>query len=287
VACTWTASEMTLFGAAWNRFAPFDLRAALDILVIAALLYYLLKLFRGTRAAQMVMAIVLLVALYQLARWARLETVDWLLTTTLPYLAIALIVIFQPEIRRALARAGHTPKWWRLFSHHPPEVQDDLVMAAGSLAQNRTGALIVLERRTGLRTYVESGIPLDAILSYDLLLAIFRPESPMHDGAVIVREGRIAAAACFLPLSLNPLLAPPLGTRHRAAIGVTEESDAVAVVVSEENGRISLAVGGTLEANLSTTRLAERLTTLFVGLRPPVLLPSVPGSTRSTAHGGE
>lgn len=269
--------------AIWNPFAQFDLRAALDIFVIAALLYYLLRLFRGTRAVQMVSAILLLVAIYQLARWAHLAMVDWLLTTTLPYLAIALIVLFQPEVRRALAGVGHPPHWLRIFSSNPTEAHDDLVMAAGYFAQSRVGALIVMERRMGLRTYIESGIPLDAVLSYDLLLSIFHPKSPMHDGAVIVNEDRITAAACFLPLSLNPSLASPLGTRHRAAIGVTEESDAVAVVVSEETGRISVAVGGALEENLTQARLTERLSELFSSYRPPVALPSVPGSARRPA----
>jgi diadenylate cyclase len=274
--------------AIWNPFAQFDLRAALDIVVIAALLYYLLRLFRGTRAVQIVTAILLLVGVYQLAQWAHLAMVDWLMTTTLPYLAIALIVLFQPEVRRALAGVGHPPFWARVFSRNPTEAHDDLVMAAGYFAQSRVGALIVLERRMGLRTYIESGIPLDAVLSYDLLLSIFHPNSPMHDGAVIVHEDRIKAAACFLPLSLNPTLASPLGTRHRAAIGVTEESDAVAVVVSEETGRISIAVSGALEENVTPARLSERLAQLFSSYRPPVALPSVPGSPRrSVADGGE
>lgn len=272
--------------AVWNPFAQFDVRAALDILIIATLLYYLLRLFRGTRAVQLVTAILLLVALYQLARWSHLAMVDWLLTTSLPYLAIALIILFQPEVRRALARAGQPPSWLRFFSGNPTEAHDDLVMAAGFLAQNRVGALIVLERRMGLRTYIESGIPLEAILSYDLLLSIFHPESPMHDGAVIVRNNRVTAAACFLPLSLNPALSTPLGTRHRAAIGVTEESDAVAVVVSEETSRISLAVGGTLEENVSPARLAELLAALFSSYRPHVALPSVPGSVRRPVENG-
>ncbi len=272
--------------AVWNPFAQFDVRAALDILIIATFLYYLLRLFRGTRAVQLVTAILFLVALYQLARWSHLAMVDWLLTTSLPYLAIALIVLFQPEVRRALARAGQTPSWLRFFSENPTEAHDDLVMAAGYFAQNRIGALIVLERRMGLRTYIESGIPLDAILSYDLLLSIFHPTSPMHDGAVIVRSNRVTAAACFLPLSLNPALATPLGTRHRAAIGVTEESDSVAVVVSEETSYISLAVGGALEENVTPARLATRLSELFSSYRPHVALPSVPGSVRRPAENG-
>jgi diadenylate cyclase len=256
----------------WLQLAPFDLRAALDILIIAALLYYVLKLFRGTRAVQLMVAIVLMVLFYKGARWLRLDMVEWLLTTMLPYFAIALIVLFQPEIRRALARLGHTPFWGRFSARDSSGVMDDLVLAASYFSQNRIGALVALERDTGLRTYIESGLPLDAALSYDLLLAIFHPSSPMHDGAVIVQGSRVAAAACFLPLTLNPSLSTQLGTRHRAAIGVTEESDSVALVVSERTGAISLAVGGALETNLAPEQLSSRLSKLFsrFGARPAV-----------------
>jgi diadenylate cyclase len=153
------------------------------------------------------------------------------------------------------------------------------VLAAGYFAQNRIGALITFEREVGLRTYIESGIPLDANLSYDLLLAIFRPGSPLHDGAVIVQGTRIAAAACFLPLTLNPMTSNQLGTRHRAGIGVTEESDAVAVVVSEQTGAISLAAGGTIELGLTVEQLTERLANLFRRFRTTMALPApVPGA---------
>ncbi len=260
----------------WNAFARLDIRAALDILIIAVIIYYLLKLLRGTRALQMVLAVLLLVVFYKGARWARLEMVEWLLTTLLPYLAIALIVLFQPEIRRALARMGRNLSWGRFSSRNPPEWQDDLVLAAGHFSQNHIGALVVLERGVGLRTYVESGIPLDAAVSYDLLLAIFHPASPLHDGAVIVQGGRIAAAACFLPLSLNPTISNQLGTRHRAAIGVTEESDAAVVLVSEQTGAIALATSGAIELNLTPEQLTERLASLFARRRPQVVLPGGP-----------
>jgi diadenylate cyclase len=226
-----------------NPFSRLSVRAALDILIIAMLIYYMLKLLRGTRAMQMLVAILLLIILYEGARRAQFEMVEWLLDTLLPYVAIALIVLFQPEIRRALDRFGRNLSLARFSSTSPSSSFDDVVLAAGYFAQNRIGALIAFERDVGLRTYIESGLPLDANLSYDLLLSIFRPGSPMHDGAVIVQATRIASAACFLPLTLNPLTSTQLGTRHRAAIGVTEESDAVAVVVSEQTGAISLAVG--------------------------------------------
>jgi len=264
----------------WNALARLDARGALDILIIAVILYYLLKLLRGTRALQMVLALLLLVLFYKGARWARLEMVEWLLTTLLPYVAIALIVLFQPEIRRALARMGRNVSWARLSSRSPNEGHDDLVLAVNYFSQNRIGALVVLEREVGLRTYIESGILLDATLSYDLLLAIFHPTSPLHDGAAIVQGGKIAAAACFLPLSLNPTISTQLGTRHRAAIGVTEESDAVVVVVSEQTGAIAVATSGAMELNLTVEQLTERLASLFTRYRPQVALPAAPGGPR-------
>jgi len=266
----------------WNALARLDARAALDILIIAVVIYYLLKLLRGTRAVQMLLAILLLMLFYQGARWARLEMVEWLLTTLLPYFAIALIVLFQPEIRRALARMGRNIFWARFSARNPNEMHDDLVLAASHFSQNRIGALVALERGMGLRTYIESGIPLDATLSHDLLLAIFHPASPLHDGAVIVQGGRVAAAACFLPLSLNPALSNQFGTRHRAAIGLTEESDAVVVLVSEQTGAIALAAGGAIELNLTPEQLSARLATLFARYRPPAALPA-PGGRHPAA----
>jgi len=258
-----------------------DPRAALDILLIAVLLYYVLNLLRGTRAVQISVAVLLfLVALYG-ARWARLEMVEWLLNHLVPYLAIALIVLFQPEIRWGLARLGRNPLWQRFSAPSPAGVQDDVVLAAMHFSNHRIGTLIVIEREVGLRTYVESGIPLEATLSYDLLLAIFNPQSPLHDGAVIIQGNRVAAAACFLPLSLNPMLSTQLGTRHRAAIGVTEESDALAVVVSEQTGAIALAAGGSIEQNLTPDQLAARLGSMLVSYRPAVALPGNPGGTRT------
>jgi len=263
----------------WQSLSRLDVRALGDILIIAATIYYVLLLLRETRAAQMMVAVVLLVVFFYAARWARLEMVEWLLTTLLPYFVLALIVLFQPEIRRALARAGRNPLWRRFSTHDPTASHDDVLLAARYFAQNKIGALIVLEREVGLRTYIESGVPLDATLSYDLLVSIFRPGSPLHDGAAILQGGRVAAAACFLPLSLNPMLTTQLGTRHRAAIGVSEESDAVAVVVSEQSGEIGLAVAGLIELHLNADQLAERLAALFASDRPRVALPTLPGGT--------
>jgi diadenylate cyclase len=263
-----------------NPFARLDIRAAVDILIIAVLIYYVLKLLRGTRAIQMLVAILLLVVLYLGARWAQFEMVEWLLDTLLPYVAIALIVLFQPEIRRALDRFGRNITLSRFTSGSAGSSYDDVVLAASYFSQNRIGALIVFERDVGLRTYIESGIPLDASLSYDLLITIFRPSSPLHDGAVILQGSRLASAACFLPLSLNPTLSNQLGTRHRAAIGVTEESDAAVVVVSEQTGAISLAVGGKIEAGLTVEQLNDRLADLFRRFRSTISLPAPSAGAR-------
>jgi diadenylate cyclase len=258
-----------------------DLRAALDILIVAALIYYLLKLLRGTRAVQMLVAIALLVLFYRGAQWARLEMVEWLLTTLLPYVAIALIVLFQPEIRRALSRFGRNLSLMKFASHNPKAIYDDIAMAAEYFSHNRIGALMVVERQSGLRTYVESGIPLDAKLSYDLLVSIFRPGSPLHDGAAIIEGSRVAAAGCFLPLSLNPMISKQLGTRHRAAIGITEESDALVVLVSEETGSISVASAGAIETNLTPDELSDRLSEMVSRRRTTVVIPAAVSTART------
>lgn len=264
-----------------TALARLDVRSALDILIIAILIYYLLKLLRGTRAVQMLVAIGLLIIFYRGAKWARLEMVEWLLTTLLPYIAITLIILFQPEIRRALSRMGRNLSLMKFASHNTKAEQDDIVMAAEYFSQNRIGALMVVERQTGLKTYIESGIPLDARLSYDLLLSIFHPGSPLHDGAVIIESSRVAAAGCFLPLSLNPMISKQLGTRHRAAIGVTEDSDAIVVIVSEETGAISLASAGAIETNLLPGELGERLTEIFSRRRTTSVLPAALANVRT------
>jgi diadenylate cyclase len=261
-----------------------DFRAALDILIVATLIYYLLKLLRGTRAVQMLVAIALIVLFYRGAQWARLEMVEWLLTTLLPYFAIALIILFQPEIRRALSRFGRNLSMMKFTSHNPKATYDDIVMAAEYFSQNRIGALMVVERQTGLRTYVESGIPLDAKLSYDLLVSIFRPGSPLHDGAAIIEGSRVAAAGCFLPLSLNPMISKQLGTRHRAAIGITEDSDALVVLVSEETGSISVASTGTIEMNLTPDELSDRLSEMVSRRRTTLAVPAAVPAARTPAR---
>src|SRR5436853_4020712 len=230
----------------------------LDILMVAAVIYQLLVFIKGTRAVQMAMGLALIVAFFYFSRWIRLETVSWMLTNILPYFVFAIIVIFQHEIRRALARFGQAPLFTGFSSINRNEFYDEIILAVTTLASNQTGALIVIERDIGLKTYIESGIALDATLSYDLLVTVFNPSVPLHDGAVIVQNRRTAAAACFLPLTVKPRLSKELGTRHRAAIGVSEETDAVAIIVSEETGAISLAHNGEMERYRDPDTLPQR-----------------------------
>jgi len=230
----------------------------IDILLVSVIIYELLALIKGTRAAYMLVGVAALALAFYLSRVGGLPTLNWLISTLLPYAVFALIVVFQAEIRQALARLGRRLTLGRTTAAEA-DAYDDIALAANLFSQNQTGALIVIEREIGLRTYIESGVPLDARLSYDLLATLFRPSAPLHDGAVIVQKDRIAAAACFLPLSMNPVLSTQLGTRHRAGIGITEETDAIAVIVSEETGTISVAVAGKIERDLSVDELRRRI----------------------------
>jgi diadenylate cyclase len=245
----------------------------IDILLVAVIIYEFLALIKGTRASLMVVGVAGLGLAFYLSRLGTLSALNWVISTLLPYTVFALIVVFAAEIRQALARLGRGLTFSRT-SGSEGDAYDDIVLAANLFCQNQTGALIIIEREIGLRTYVESGVPLDARLSYDLLATIFRPSAPLHDGAVIVQNDRIAAAACFLPLSMNPVLSTQLGTRHRAGIGVTEETDAIAVIVSEETGSISLAVSGKIERDLSVDQLRDRLGELLRRYVPPSTLPT-------------
>jgi diadenylate cyclase len=240
---------------------------------VALLIYQVLVMIRGTRAAPMLAGLVVVVITFYLARVGELTTLNWVVSHVLPYLVFALIVVFQSEIRHLLADVGRR---FTFLSNTSSEGDsyDDIVLAANLFSQHQTGALIVIEREIGLRTHIESGVPLDARLSYDLLATIFRPSAPLHDGAVIVQKDRIAAAACFLPLSMNPLLSTQLGTRHRAGIGITEETDAIAVICSEETGAISLALGGQIERDLTVEQLRERMSSELRRYMAPVTLPT-------------
>jgi diadenylate cyclase len=236
----------------------------LDIALVSFLIYELLLLIRGTRAMQMALSGGFLIGLFFVSRWLQLETVNWVIRNLAAYVVFAIIVLFQADIRRALAHFGRAP-FFRYFQRasSTDETLEELVVSATSLSTRRIGAIIVVERQIGLRNYIEGGIPLDATITYDLVASIFQPGSPLHDGAAIVQGDRIAAAACFLPLSVNPRVSRNLGTRHRAALGLTEENDAIAIVVSEETGIISLAIDGELERSLSGDALQVRLRSLL------------------------
>jgi diadenylate cyclase len=245
----------------------------LDILLVALIIYQVLVMIRGTRAAPMLAGLAAVAAALYLAGIGQLVTLNWLVSHLLPYLVFALIVVFQAEIRHMLSDLGRRVSL--RGSAVDGDSYDDIVLAANLFSQHQTGALIVIEREIGLRTYIESGVAMDARLSYDLLATIFRPSAPLHDGAVIIQKDRLAAAACFLPLSMNPVLSTQMGTRHRAGIGITEETDAIAVIVSEETGAISLAVGGTIERDLTVEQLRGRLSSELRRYMSPVTLPTV------------
>src|SRR5258705_9031497 len=247
------------------RRTPISWWDFVDILVVSILIYELLKWIRGNRAVQMAVGGRVLVVLFYGSRWGHLETVNWLVRNLAGYIVFTVIVLFQSDIRRALAHFGRAP-FFRYFAkaESAAESIEELVVAASLLSSLRIGAIIAIERQVGLRNYIEGGIRLDAVLTYDLLQSIFLPQSPLHDGAVIVQDDRVAAAACFLPLTVNPKLSKELGSRHRAAIGLTEENDSVADCVSEETGDISLVVDGQIERRLDVDTLRVRLRSLIL-----------------------
>src|SRR5918992_2934039 len=245
------------------RRPAFSWSDVLDIALVSFLVYELLLLIRGTRAVQMALSGGFLILLFFLSQRLQLETVNWVIRNLATYVVFAIIVLFQSDIRRALAHFGRAP-FFRYFerAESAAETIEEIVVAANTLATRRIGAIVVVERQIGLRNYIEGGIPLDATVTYDLLASIFQPGSPLHDGAVIIQNDRIAAAACFLPLSVNPRLSKDLGTRHRAALGLTEENDAVAIVISEETGWIFLAVRNDIERGVTADRLRASLRSL-------------------------
>ena len=235
----------------------------LDILIIAFIVYRFLLFFkRGSRAGRIIIGIVILLAGSLLSRTFGLYTMDWLFHNFWSQIVIALIIIFQPEIRKTLAQMGGSPIFG-LTSAEEIKSVDEIVKAAVNLASRKIGALIVIEREISLKDYIEIGIPLDAKVSKELLVSIFHPTSPMHDGAVIIRGNRVVAAGCFLPLALGAEISKTYGTRHRAGIGLSEETDAVVIIVSEESGQISVAIKGRLETHLDLGTLRDLLTDLF------------------------
>jgi len=232
-----------------------------DILVVAYIIYRVILLIRGTRAVQMAAGLALITMVYFAARWLQLYTLHWLLGTILSSLFLLIVIIFQDDIRRALTQMGQTPFIrMRIKTFHTLE---EVAKAASALSETKTGALIVMERRVGLKEHIDSGVILDAEVSKPLLESIFNKNSPLHDGAVIIQKGKLAVAGCVLPLSTSPYIERELGTRHRAAIGITEQTDAVAVVVSEETGAISVAMDGKLTRNIDAGTLRRILHNAF------------------------
>jgi diadenylate cyclase len=234
----------------------------IDVLIVWFIIYRIMLIIRGTRAAQMLAGIVVIIFAYFAARQFELLTLYWLLSSFLSSFFLIVIIVFQRDIRRALTQVGRTP-----FSRGSEEMVhsiDELIGAASFMARKRIGALIILERETGLKDYIESGHDIDSRLSRELLISLFLPESPLHDGGVIVRRDRILTAGCVLPLTKNPYISKRLGTRHRAAIGLSEETDAVVIVVSEERGKISLVQHGAITSDLDETAVRNRLEAIFV-----------------------
>jgi diadenylate cyclase len=235
----------------------------LDISVMSLILYRLLLIIKGTKAAQMLIGLGLLLVASIASRYLELFTIDWLVQSFWAQIVIAIIVLFQPEIRRTLAQMGEAQFFPTLTSAEELKYLEEIVRATVSLSNRKVGALIVIERDTSLKDYIEVGTLLDAKISKELLLSVFHPTSPIHDGAVIVKGNKIIAAGCFLPITLNSEAGRSLGTRHRAGIGLTEETDAVALIISEETGDISMVLDGRLESKFEMGTLRDKLTDIF------------------------
>lgn len=242
----------------------FRLQDAVDIGIVAFLVYSLIELIRGTRAARMLVGLCIIVLIYLSSRVFDLYTLNWILDNFLSSVLLVIVIIFQHDIRRALVQVGSRPFFGSEARLRGQDLEE-IIRAVVTLASRRIGGLVVLERETGLNEFVEGGTAIDAQISKELLVSLFAPGSPVHDGALIIRKGRVTAAGCFLPLTANPNVSKTFGTRHRAAIGVTEESDAVVIVVSEEDGGISLVTGGRITRDLDAGTLRGTLQKLLVG----------------------
>lgn len=250
-----------------DTFVNIRVRDVLDIVIVAAVLYKIYVLLRETRAEQLAKGIVILLVLTKVSEWMQLYTINWILNGAMTVGAIALLIVFQPELRRALEYIGRS----RLFSKSLIEIRgeslsnvvDEIVEAVASLSRQKIGALIVMERQTGLNEVVETGTKIEGNVTSDLLINIFIPNTPLHDGAVIIKDDKIKAAACFLPLTDNNSLSKELGTRHRAALGISERSDCLAIIVSEETGAISSAENGTIARYLDTKTLRQILLDMY------------------------
>ncbi|HER43912.1 MAG TPA: TIGR00159 family protein [Candidatus Eisenbacteria bacterium] len=239
----------------------------LDIIIVAFLFYRLLLLVKGTRATQMFVGLFLLIILSFFVQWLNLNALNWILSSLKTVWVIAFVILFQPELRRALTQLGQNRIMGFFIKVEESGTVSEIVKACHQLVQNKLGAIIVIEQDVGLRNYIETGTPLDAKVTSELLVTVFTPPGPLHDGAVIVEKSRVIAAGCILPLSQNPRLAKSLGTRHRAGLGLSEESDAIVIIVSEETGAISLAVGGKLKRKLDINTLRNDLIGI-IGIKP-------------------
>jgi diadenylate cyclase len=246
----------------WSNINLLDLlRSVVDILLVTYVIYKLIMVIRGTKAVQLLKGITVIVVIWFISSLLQLKTLNFIMTQAITYGLLAIIIIFQPELRRALEQLGRG----RFFSREVQEEElrkqsiEAIVKATSYMAKRRIGALMSIERETGLSEYIETGIPVSAKLTSQLLINIFIPNTPLHDGAVIIRDNEITAAACYLPLSESPFISKELGTRHRAAMGVSEVTDSITIVVSEETGGISITKNGELYRNLTEERLAELL----------------------------
>jgi uncharacterized protein (TIGR00159 family) len=255
----------TLWGLISEQLSGYDpVRDTIDIVLVAFAVYWLLLLIRGTRAVQIMIGLLLLLGASLASQAFELTTLQWILDNFLASAVLIIIVLFQADIRRALARVGRGV-FPSVASREDTQVVEEVARAAQSLAQRGCGALVVIERETHLSDLIEAGTAIDAAVKRDLLVSLFLPQSPLHDGAVVIQGGRVAQAGCILPLTLREELPEGLGTRHRAAVGITEESDAVVVVVSEETRALSLVVGGVLAHGLDGARLREVLRDVLAG----------------------
>ena len=234
-----------------------------DVILMSIIIYRLLQIIKGTKAAHMLIGLGLLLMASLLSRYFELYTIDWMIQSFWAQIVIAIIILFQPEIRRALAQMGEANIFRNLTSAEELKSLDEIVRATVALANKKIGALIAIERDTSLKDFVEMGTPLDAKVTKEILMSIFHPTSPIHDGAVMIKGNRIVAAGCFLPITMGPDISKSLGTRHRAGLGLSEETDAVIVVVSEETGVVSMAIHGKLDTHLDMGTLRDILTDLF------------------------
>lgn len=235
-----------------------------DILIVTIIIYRVLLIIKGTKAARMLMGIGLLLLILLFSKFLGLYTIDWIVQSLWAQIVLALIILFQPEIRKALAQVGEARFLPSFASAEEMRSIEEVVKASIALANRKIGALIVIERETDLKDFSEMGTQLDAKVSREMLLSIFHPTSPMHDGAIIIRGNRVIAAGCFLPLALSAQYSKAYGTRHRAALGLTEETDAVVIIVSEETGSITTAVGRDIEKNVDAGTLRDFLTEYFI-----------------------